>query len=168
MAMSMYQASVPVFTRMLTSLSACLGKAAKYCEDKKIDPNALLLSRLYPDMFHLIKQVQIATDMAKGGVARLAGQEPPVYEDTEKTFADLMARIEKTIVFINTFKPAQIDGSEDKDITLKMRAGPKTFKGQDYLQAFVQGNVYFHVTTAYALLRHNGVEVGKSDYLGPY
>ena len=168
MAISMYQASAPVCTRMLTSLSACLSKAAKHCEEKKIDPNALLQARLYPDMFHLIKQVQIATDMAKGGVARLAGQEPPVYEDTEKTFADLIARIEKTIAFIHTFKPAQIDGSEEKDIVLKMRSGEKAFKGLAYLQAFVQGNLYFHVTTAYALLRHNGVDVGKNDYLGPY
>ena len=168
MAISMYQASAPVCTRMLTSLSACLSKAATHCEEKKIDPNALLQARLYPDMFHLIKQVQIATDMAKGGVARLAGQEPPVYEDTEKTFADLIARIEKTIAFINTFKPTQIDGSEEKDIVLKMRSGEKAFKGLAYLQAFVQGNLYFHVTTVYALLRHNGVDVGKNDYLGPY
>lgn len=168
MTMSMYQASVPVFSRMLTNLANCLAKAAKHCEEKKIDPNALLGARLYPDMFPLTKQVQIATDMAKGGVARLAGQEPPVYEDGEKTFADLAARIEKTIAFINGFTPAQIDGSEEKDITLKMRSGERKFKGQAYLQVFVQGNVYFHVTTAYALLRHNGVDVGKNDYLGPY
>jgi hypothetical protein len=119
-------------------------------------------------MFHLIKQVQVATDMAKGGVARLAGQEPPVYEDNEKSFADLSARIEKTIAFIKTFKPEQINGTEEKEITLKMRSGEVKFKGQAYLQNFVHGNVYFHVTTAYAILRHNGVEVGKRDYLGPY
>ena len=164
----MYQASVPIFSRMLTNLAHCLDKAARHCEEKKIDPTALLSARLYPDMFHLIRQVQVATDMCKGGVARLAGQEPPVYEDSEKSFADLAARIEKTIAFINTFKPAQIDGTEDKLITLKMRAGEKTFKGEAYLQNFVQGNFYFHLTTAYALLRHNGVDVGKSDYLGPY
>ena len=168
MTMSMYQASAPVLARMLANLNNCLNKAAKHCEDKKIDPGALLGARLYPDMFHLIKQVQVATDMAKGGVARLAGQEPPVYEDTEKSFADLSARIEKTIAFINTFKPDQIDGTEEKDITLKMRSGEVKFKGQAYLQNFVHGNVYFHVTTAYAILRHNGVEVGKRDYLGPY
>ena len=168
MTMSMYQASVPVLARLLANLNNCLNKAAKHCEDKKIDPGALLGARLYPDMFHLIKQVQVATDMAKGGVARLAGQEPPVYEDTEKSFADLSARIEKTIAFINTFKPGQIDGTEEKEITLKMRSGEVKFKGQAYLQNFVHGNVYFHVTTAYAILRHNGVEVGKRDYLGPY
>ncbi len=167
MTMSMYQASVPVFSRMLTNLATCLNKAAKHCEDKKIDPGALLNARLYPDMFHLVKQVQVATDMAKGGVAWLAGQEPPVYEDTEKSFADLAARIEKTIAFINTFQPGQIDGTEEKEITLKMRSGEVKFKGQAYLQNFVYGNFYFHVTTAYALLRHNGVEVGKRDYLGP-
>ena len=167
MAMSMYQASVPVMSRMLTNLNNILAKAAKHCEEKKIDPNALLQARLYPDMFHLIKQVQVATDMAKGGVARLAGQEPPVYEDSEKTFADLAARIEKTIAFMNGFKPEQIDGTEEKEITLKMRAGEVKFKGQAYLQNFVHGNFYFHVTTTYAILRHNGVEVGKRDYLGP-
>jgi uncharacterized protein len=168
MAISMYQASAPLFTRMLTSLALCLDKAEKFCEDKKVDPGALLNARLYPDMFHLIKQVQIATDMAKGGIARLAGQEPPVYEDAEKSFADLAARIQKTIAFINGFKPEQIDGTEDKDITLKMRAGETKFKGLAYLQHFVYGNLYFHVTTTYAILRHNGVEVGKRDFLGPY
>jgi len=167
MAMSMYQASVPLLARMLANLNNFLNKAAKHCEEKKIDPGAILNARLYPDMFHLIKQVQVATDTAKGGVARLAGQEPPVYEDTEKSFADLAARIEKTIAFINSFKPGQIDGTEEKEITLKMRAGEVKFKGQAYLQNFVYGNFYFHVTTAYAILRHNGVEVGKRDFLGP-
>ena len=168
MAITMYQACVPLLNRMLGNLANCLSKAAKHCEDKKIDPGALLNARLYPDMFHLIKQVQVATDMAKGGVARLAGQEPPAYEDSEQSFADLAARIEKTIAFIGTFQPGQIDGSEEKEITLKMRAGEMKFKGLAYLQDFVYGNVYFHITTAYAILRHNGVEVGKRDYLGPY
>ena len=167
MNLSMYQASVPLLSRMLTNLANCLNKAAKHCEDRKIDPGALLSARLYPDMFHLIKQVQVATDMAKGGVARLAGQEPPVFEDTEKSFPDLAARIEKTIAFISGFKPGQINGTEEKEITLKMRAGEVKFKGLAYLQNFVYGNFYFHVTTAYAILRHNGVEVGKRDYLGP-
>lgn len=168
MAISMFQASVPLLSRMLGNLANCLDKAAKHCEDKKIDPEALLKARLYPDMFHLIKQVQVATDMAKGGVARLAGQEPPAYEDNEKTFADLAARIQKTIAFIDAFQPGQIDGSEEKDITLKMRSGEMNFKGLPYLQGFVYGNVYFHITTVYAILRHNGVDVGKRDYLGPY
>ena len=168
MTISMYQASVPLLSRMLGNLANCLDKAAKHCEDKKIDPEALLKARLFPDMFHLIKQVLIATDMAKGGVARLAGQEPPVYEDTEKTFADLAVRIAKTVTFIDGFRPGQIDGTEEKDITLKMRSGETHFKGLAYLQNFVYGNVYFHITTAYAILRHNGVDVGKRDFLGPY
>ena len=167
MAVSMYQASAPLFARMLTSLAVCLDKAAKQCEEKKIDPTAILTARLYPDMFHLIRQVQIATDMAKGGMARLAGEEPPVYEDTEKSFTDLAARIEKTLAFINGFKPQQIDGSEEKEITLKMRSGETKFKGLAYLQNYVYGNLYFHLTTCYAILRHNGVEVGKLDFLGP-
>ncbi len=167
MAISMYLASVPVFSRMLTNMAGFLGKAAQHCEEKKIDPAAFLNARLFPDQFHLIRQVQVATDQAKGGVARLAGQEPPAYEDDEKSFADLIARIEKTVAFINTFKPEQIDGSEEKSITLKMRAGEVTFKGLAYLQNFVYGNFYFHATTTYALLRHNGVEVGKRDFLGP-
>jgi hypothetical protein len=162
----MYQAAVPVFKRMLNNLAVILEKAAAHAEAKKIDPAVLVNSRLYPDMFALAKQVQIATDMAKGCAARLAGQEPPKYEDNETTFADLIARIKKTVAYIDTFKPAQIDGSEEKSITLQMRSGPLTFLGLPYLLNFVYPNFYFHVTTTYDILRHSGVEVGKMDFTG--
>lgn len=166
MTISMYQASVPVFNRMLNNLAAILEKGAAHAAAKKIDPAVLVNSRLCPDMFPLSKQIQIATDMAKGCVARLAGQEPPKYEDDEAAFADLVARINKTVAYVNTFKPEQIDGSEGKTITLQMRSGPLTFLGMPYLLDFVYPNFYFHVTTAYDILRHSGVEVGKQDFLG--
>ena len=166
MTISMYQASVPVFNRMLNNLAAVLEKGAAHAAAKKIDPAVLVNSRLYPDMFPLSKQIQIAADMAKGCVARLAGQEPPKYEDSEAAFADLVARINKTVAYVNTFKPEQIDGSEGKTITLQMRSGPLTFLGMPYLLDFVYPNFYFHVTTAYGILRHSGVEVGKQDFLG--
>lgn len=168
MTMSMYQASVPLFKTLLTALSAVLDKGAAFAEAKKIEPSVLINARLAPDMFPLSRQVQIATDMARGGVARLAGQEMPPMPDEEKTFDELKARIAKTLAFIETIKPAQIDGSEDRDITLKMRAGDTTFKGQRYLIGHVIPNVTFHCTTAYTILRHNGVEVGKGDFLGAY
>jgi len=166
MTISMYQASVPVFTRMLNNLAGVLDKAAAHAEAKKFDAAVLAGSRLYPDMFPLSKQVQIATDMAKGCVARLAGQEPPKYDDSEATIADLVARIRKTVEFVNSFKPAQIDGSEEKSITLQMRTGPLTFLGLPCLLNFAYPNFYFHVTTAYDILRHSGVEIGKLDFLG--
>jgi len=166
MTISMYQATVPVYKHMLTNLAAILEKAAAHAAAKKIEPSVLVNSRLFPDMFALAKQIQIATDMAKGGVARLAGQEPPKYEDNEATLEDLIARIRKTVAFIDTFKPAQIDGSEEKSITLQMRSGPLTFLGLRYLLDFVNPNFYFHVTTTYNLLRHSGVEIGKMDFLG--
>lgn len=166
MTISMYQASVPVFNRMLNNLAAVLEKGAAHAAAKKIDPAVLVNSRLYPDMFPLSKQIQIAADTAKGCVARLAGQEPPKYEDNEAAFAELVARINKTVAYVNTFKPGQIDGSEGKTITLQMRSGPLTFLGMPYLLDFVYPNFYFHVTTAYDILRHSGVEVGKQDFLG--
>lgn len=166
MTISMYQASVPVFKRMLNNLAAILEKAAAHAAAKKIEPAVLVNSRLFPDMFALAKQIQIATDMAKGGVARLAGQEPPKYEDNETTLDDLIARVKKTVAYIDTFKPAQIDGTEGKSITLPMRSGPLTFLGLPYLLDFVNPNFYFHVTTTYNILRHSGVEVGKMDFLG--
>ena len=166
MTISMYQASVPVFNRMLNNLAAVLEKGAAHAAAKKIDPAVLVNGRLYPDMFPLSKQIQIAADTAKGCVARLAGQEPPKYEDSEATFADLVARINKTVAYVNTFKPEQIDGSEGKTITLQMRSGALTFLGMPYLLDFVYPNFYFHVTTAYGILRHSGVEVGKQDFLG--
>jgi uncharacterized protein len=167
MPLSMYQASTPVFTRILTNLSAILGKAQAHCEARNIDPLVLTSARLYPDMFALARQVQIACDGAKGAVARLAGVEIPKHDDTEKTFAELQARIAKTVEFMATVKPAQIDGTEARDIVVKMRAGDVAFKGQPYLLGFALPNFYFHVATAYNILRHNGVEIGKKDFLGP-
>jgi hypothetical protein len=166
MSLSMYQASIPVVSRMLTNLSAILGKAAAHCESRKIDPAVLLTARLFPDMFPLVRQVQIATDHAKGLAARLAGIEVPSYADTEATFADLHARLAKTIAYVGGFSPEQINGSEGKAICLKTGHGELNFTGQDYLVHFALPNFYFHVTTAYAILRHNGVDVGKMDYLG--
>lgn len=166
MSLSMYQASVPSLVRSLSNLSAIIGKAAAHAAEKKIDESAFIQSRLFPDMFPFARQVMIASDMAKGCAARLAGLEPPKYEDTETTFAELQARLAKTIDYLNGFSAAQIDGSEDKVITLPSRNGTRTFNGQGYLLDFVLPNVYFHVTTAYNLLRHGGVEIGKQDYIG--
>jgi hypothetical protein len=166
MKISMYQVSVPVFIRMLNNLAAVLDKGAAYAEARKIEPSVLINARLYPDMLPLLKQVQIAADGAKGAAARLAGQEPPKYEDAETTFADLKARIQKTISYLNTFKPEQIDGSEEKTITLQIRGNAVKFEGLAYLLNHATPNFYFHVTTAYDILRHNGVEIGKADYLG--
>ena len=165
MSLSMFQASVPVFQRTLGALDKILDKAAAFAEERKIDPAVLLGARLYPDMFALTRQVQIATDHAMGAPARLAGVAVPSFEDSEKTFPELKARIGKTLSFIGGLSPAQIDGSEGRDISLK--AGPRelTFKGQDYLLFFAQPNFYFHVTTAFAILRHNGVPIGKLDFL---
>jgi hypothetical protein len=162
----MYQASVPTFILMLNNLSAILEKAAAHAAVKKVDPAVLINSRLYPDMFPLSRQVQIATDNAKGSVARLAGLEPPKYEDNEATFSELIARIRKTTDYLATFKPEQIDGSEDKTITLKFRDSSRTFVGMPYLLNYVLPNIYFHIATAYGILRHNGVEIGKQDFLG--
>jgi uncharacterized protein len=166
MKISMYQASVPVYIRMLTNLAACLEKAAAHAEAKKIDPLVLVASRLYPDMFPLSRQVQIASDNAKGPVARLAGVEPPRYEDNEKNFPELRERIQKTLNYLKTVKPEQIDGSEERTITIQLRGNPVTFQGMPYLLNFAMPNFFFHVTTAYDILRHNGVELGKQDFLG--
>jgi hypothetical protein len=166
MSLSMYQASVPVFQRILGALDKILDKAAAYAEERKIDPAVLLGARLYPDMFALTRQVQIATDHAKGAPARLAGVAVPSFEDSEKTFAELKARIGKTLSFIGGLKPEQIDGSEGRDINLKLGPRELHFKGQDYLLFVAQPNFYFHTTTAFAILRHNGVPIGKLDFLG--
>jgi hypothetical protein len=165
MTMSMYRASVPVFLQMLPALSAVLDKAAAHAAAKKIDPLVFVDARLYPDMFPLSRQVQVATDFAKGACARLAGVEPPKYADTERTLDDLKARISKTVDFIKEFKPAQIDGSEDRDISLVLGGQQQKFKGENYLTGLVLPNFFFHVTTAYAILRHNGVELGKQDFM---
>ncbi|MBL8529605.1 MAG: DUF1993 family protein [Burkholderiales bacterium] len=166
MSISMYQASIPVLVHMLGNLDAILAKAAAYAEAKRIDPSALVNGRLYPDMFPLSRQVQIASDTAKGCGARLSGQEPPKYEDTEATFPELSTRIRKTIAYLESLDAAAIDGTEERAITLKLRDTTVTFQGVAYLLNFVLPNFYFHVSTAYAILRHNGVELGKQDYLG--
>jgi len=166
MQISMYQASAPRFVNSLKNLSAILDKAQAHADAKKIEPKVLTAARLFPDMFAMSRQVQSACDTAKGAVARLAGVEVPVHEDTEQTLEELKARIAKTIAFINTVKPSQVDGSEDKEVVLKFRTGEVRMKGMQYLLGHAQPNFYFHVTTAYNILRHNGVEVGKRDYIG--
>ena len=166
MPISMSQASAPRFAHMLKNLQAILAKAQAHCEARKIDPQVLTSSRLYPDMFPLSRQVQIACDSAKGAVARLAGVEVPKHEDTEKTLEELQARIAKTLEFIASVKPAQIDGSEDREIVLKLRGNDVAFKGVQFLLGFAWPNFYFHAATAYDILRHNGVELGKADFLG--
>jgi len=166
MTISMYQVAVPSVVRSLNNLVAILEKGAAHAEAKKIDPAVLISSRLYPDMFPLSRQVQIASDIARRGVARLAGTEAPALEDKETTFAELCDRLRNVVAFIETFTPEQIDGSEEKVINLPIGKETMTFAGQDYLLFFILPNVYFHVTTAYAILRHNGVELGKLDFLG--
>jgi uncharacterized protein len=168
MTISMYAASVPVFKQILGSLSAILDKAEVYASEKNIDANTLLQSRLFPDMFPLIRQVQIATDFAKGACARLAGVDVPKYEDTEQNFSDLKERIGKTLAFIETLKAEQIDGSEKNDISTS--AGPKSrnFKGQNYLLNYALPQFFFHATTTYAILRHNGLVIGKKDFIGTF
>ena len=166
MTISMYQASVPVFIRALNNLAGVLEKGVAHTEAKKIEQAVLINSRLYPDMFALVRQVQITTDMVKGGAARLAGLEPPVYADAEVNFAELIGRIGKTSDYLKTFKPEQIDGSEMRAIALVNRFGTLNFTGQDYLLSFVLPNLYVHGATAYNILRHSGVELGKQDFLG--
>lgn len=168
MTISMYQASVPVFTRMLNNLATILEKAAAHASAKKIDPGILINDRLYPDMLPLARQIMIASDTAKGGAARLAGIEPPKYEDNETSFPELIERLRKTIAYLNTLKPEQIDGSEKKTITLKVRDDMLTFEGLTFLLQRVLPNLYFHISIAYAILRHNGIDIGKKDYLGKF
>ena len=169
MTISMHTASVPVFQQMLGSLDALLAKAEAHATERKIDPDALLQARLFPDMFPLLRQVQIACDFAKGVSGRLAGVELPVFDDKETTFADLHALIAKTLGFIGGLDAAQFDGSESREIVLRPGT-PKERKiaGQAYLLSYGLPQFFFHVTTSYALLRHNGVEIGKRDYMGVY
>jgi hypothetical protein len=166
MSLSMYQASVPVFTQILGALGNVLGKAEAYGTARKLDPAVLPGARLFPDMLPLASQLHIACDFAKGATARLAGVEVPTWSDDEKTLAEFRARVAKTSDYVQGFKPAQIDGSEEREITLKMRDTTRTFKGQPYLLHFVLLNFFFHASTAYDILRHNGVELGKRDFLG--
>jgi uncharacterized protein len=167
MSISMHSASVPIFVRMLGNIATWLDKAEAHAAAKKFEPSVYLSARLAPDMLPFTRQIQIASDSAKFGIARLAGIEAPKFEDNEASFADLRERIRKTIEFMQSVPAAQIDGTEEKDITVPRRAGPVIMKGEFYLKHFVMPNVFFHVTTTYALLRHNGVELGKNDYLGP-
>ena len=162
----MYQTSTPRFAAMLRNLSTLIDKAEAHCAAKKIEPAALTTARLFPDMFPFTRQVQIACDTAKGAVARLAGAEIPKHEDSEHTFAELKSRIAKTIDFIESVRAERIDGSEEKEIVLAMRSGERRYKAMQYLLGFAYPNFYFHVTTAYNILRHNGVEIGKQDFIG--
>ena len=167
MANLMYALSVPVFVRMLRNLEGVLDKGAEHAAARKIDPAVLVGARLFPDMFPLAAQVRIASDFAKGAVARLSGNEPPKFEDGEATFDDLKARIAKTIAYVESFRPDQFEGAEARTVTMKMRGEDKAFDGVTYLANIVLPNFYFHVTTAYDILRHNGVELGKRDFIGP-
>jgi hypothetical protein len=162
----MYQASIPQLTKMLNNLSSILKKGEEFAKAKKVDGAVLVADRLAPDMFPLAKQVQIACDQVKNGMARLAGVEPPKFDDKEATFAELQERIAKTLAFANTIKPAQVDGSEAKEIKFSIGEWKFEFVGEQYLLTWIIPNFYFHVSTAYDILRHNGVEIGKSDYLG--
>lgn len=167
MPFTMSQACLPALEIGLNALSAVLGKAEAFAKAKKIDPSVLLNTRLAPDMFPLVQQVQVATDLARNGASRLAGVEPPRFEDNETTIDQLKARIAKTVAHLKTLDPNKIDESGDREITFPL--GPTNrgqMKGDDYLNHFVLPNVYFHLTAAYAILRHCGVEIGKQDYLG--
>ncbi len=166
MTLSMFEAAVPPMARSLRNLAAILAKAAAHAEARGIDPTVLLQARLYPDMFPLVRQVQIATDIARRGLARLAGVESSSMEDNEAGFDDLIGRIATTLTNLEAFTPEQIDGTETKAIELPIRGETLRFSGQSFLLLFVLPNVYFHVTTAYDILRHNGVELGKRDFLG--
>ncbi len=165
MPLSMYQASVPLFAQGLAGLNGILDKTIAHVEAKNLDPNAILQARLYPDMFPLTRQVQLVSDFAKGPVGRLAGVELPVWEDTETTFEHLKVRVEKTLGYIKGFTAEQIDGSETRQVALTRRGETYTYTGQEYLLGQAIPNFYFHLTTAYAILRHNGVEIGKRDFL---
>ncbi len=166
MTISMYSASVPVFKNMLGNLSHCLDKAQAHAEARKFDPQVLVNDRLAPDMLPLKRQVQIACDASKNGLARLAGVEAPKFEDTESTLAELKERIRKTLDFLDSVPRASVDGCDDKDITFPAgRDVTRTLKGEAYLLGVALPNLFFHVTTAYAILRHNGVDLGKGDFL---
>jgi len=166
MMTSMYQTSIPTSIRVLNNLVAILEKGAAHAEARKIDPAVLLNARLFPDMFPFTRQVQLAADTANSGVARLAGAEVPVYDNNESSFAELATRIRKAIAQLEVFKPEQLDGTEDKTVTWQTRSSTRSMQGLPYLMNHVLPNLFFHTTTAYNILRHNGVELGKMDYLG--
>jgi len=167
MSISMYSASAPVFARMLGNMIGWLDKAQAHADARKFDSANYLGMRLAPDMFALLRQVQIASDAAKGCMARLAGAEIPKWEDNETSLEDLRARLRKTLDYVRSFQPAQIDGSETRSISIPMRSGePLQFDGETFLKHFAMGNFYSHASATYMLLRHAGVELGKGDYLG--
>lgn len=166
MKISMFEASVPLFLHTLESLKVILQKGAAHAEAKKFDPNILVNSRLAPDMFNLARQVQIASDAAKGAAARLTGTEPPKFEDTESTLPELVARVDKTIHYLRGLSATQFDGSDERTITVTTPRGALSFQGLHFLRHWALPNFFFHVTTAYNLLRHNGVELGKAEFLG--
>ena len=166
MTVSMYQISLPAFVRHLNGLVTVLKKAQTLYAEKKYDESTLLSYRLYPDMFSFTRQVQAASDHAKNCAALLAGLEAPKYEDNEKSLAELIARVEKTMAYLNTIKPEQLDGSEQKAVTVKMRDRELNLKGLELLLNRSMPNFYFHTTTAYDIIRHNGVEIGKRDFMG--
>lgn len=166
MSITMHSASVPVFLRMFGNMNVWLDKAEAHAQAKKFDTANYLTARLAPDMLPFVRQIQMASDAAKFAIARLAGVEAPKFEDNETSFAELRERIAKTVAFIKTVSAEQIDGTEDKDIALPRRDGTLVLKGEPYLKHFVLPNFYFHMTTAYALLRHSGVDLGKMDFLG--
>lgn len=167
MSISMYSASVPIFAKTLGNMLSWLDKAEAHAQTRKFDPAVFMSLRLAPDMLPLPSQLRIATDAAKGCAARLAGMEPPVFEDNETSLDELRQRIRRTLAFLETVKPATVDGSEEREIVIPARnRDPRRFKALFYLQHWALPNFFFHATTLYALLRHNGVELGKSDYLG--
>jgi uncharacterized protein len=166
MPMTLYSASVPVFTRMLGNLLTWFDKAEAHAAAKKFEPSVLLAARLAPDMLPFTAQIQIACDAAKFGVSRIAGVDAPKFDDKEATFAELRDRVRKTIDFVASVPASQLDGKEETELIVPRRSGPVTWKAEAYMKNHVLPNFFFHLTTAYALLRHNGVELGKSDFLG--
>jgi len=168
MSLSMHQVAIPGLIRTMTNLTAILDKAEAHCAAKKIEPSALLAARLYPDMFPLLRQVQVVTNHATGLAARLSGMDPPAFPDTEASFADLKARLAKAIDFLKARQADQVDAGETRDLSLTVTGKPMTFKGRDFMLNVAIPNFYFHVTTAYDILRHSGLEIGKRDYLGTH
>lgn len=166
MTISIFDQTVAALTRMLLNLDRIVSKAEEHAKERNIDPAALLQARLYPDMLPFVSQIRIATDTAKGAAARLSGTELPKWADDEVTFEDVHARIRKALDYLATFKPEQFEGAEDKPIEMKFPNRTLNFSGREYILGFVLPNFYFHVTTAYAILRHNGLPIGKLDYLG--
>ena len=166
MSFSLYQASVPVYAQRLKALATIITKAATHCVEQKIDPNVILQSRLYPDMYPFARQIQIACSHAERGSSRLAGLEPPKHDDKEGSLEDLVKRIEDTISYIKSIEAKKLEGAEDRDITFPIGSETMTLKGADYLLQFSQPNFYFHLMVAYAILRHNGIKIGKDDFMG--